>query len=66
VDQALVLLQAWRDAEAVLSKTAPNTADRLRARTAVEDAREAYHSHIDLLHETEAQPEREPRLAPSD
>jgi hypothetical protein len=63
MDETLKLLQAWRDAESVLSEETPETADWLRARVAVEDAREAYQDRVNSLREAGAELAREPRLS---
>ena len=55
VDETLKLLQAWRDAESALGEETPETADWLRARIAVEDARDAYQDRVNSLRDPGAE-----------
>jgi hypothetical protein len=64
VDETLKLLQAWRDAESALREQTPETADWLRARVVVEDAREAYHDRVNSLREPGTELARDPQLSP--
>jgi hypothetical protein len=63
VDETLKLLQAWRDAESALGEETPETADWLRARVAVEDAREAYQERVNSLREPGTELARDPQLS---
>jgi hypothetical protein len=61
MDETLKLLQAWRDAESALDEETPETADWLRARIAVEDAREAYQYRVNSVREPGAELARDPQ-----
>ena len=63
MDETLKLLQAWRDAEAALGEETPETADWLRAKVAVDHAREAYQDRVDSLRESGADLASDPRLS---